>query len=251
MKQTVDIPVPCQGLRPGQVSTAFSLPEPEVEFLALVPSVIHSPVPVVEPSSPAPAVFLSPEPVAECIAPAPAVFPVAQRHGEIGFLQGQRTTALRGGRDARHHGFHPSQSSKAPLGSSVARPQGFRPGKSSQRSAAQNVDIPVPGSTARGRAAVSRRRVDDDGLEVRLFAEYDEPSAIGYARLSTRQMDRLDRSRTRSARGAVSCSASWLVWTRWSLSRLSSSPLWYVLGMYMAAGFMQFALCSLLLSSGP
>ena len=42
-------------------------------------------------------------------------------------------------------------------------------------------------STARGQAAVSWRRVDDEELEARLDAEYDELSAMGYARLSVRQ----------------------------------------------------------------
>ena len=63
----------------------------------------------------------------ECIAPAPAVFPVAQTHGEVGFLPGQRSTALRGARGAHHHGFHPGQSSTVPCGTSVARPDGFHP----------------------------------------------------------------------------------------------------------------------------
>ena len=73
----------------------------------------------------------------------------------------------------------------------------------------QNVDIPVSrtrddgglpgahlhlhqGSTARGGAVVSRWRVDYEDLQASLNAEYDEISAIGYARLSRRQMDRLD-----------------------------------------------------------
>ena len=48
------------------------------------------------------------------------------------------------------------------------------------------------GVTARGGAAVSRRRICCEDLQASLNAEYDELSAIGYARLSRRQMDRLD-----------------------------------------------------------
>ena len=84
--------------------------------------------------------------------------------------------------------------------------RGFPPRQGSQRTVGQTIDIPVSrtrhggdlpgfhleqGSTARGGATVTRRRIYYEDLQASLNAEYDELSAIGYARLSRWQMDRL------------------------------------------------------------
>ena len=194
VKQTVDIPVRARGLSgngsPQEDRVLLRPPSrpPTFQFQIVVVSEVFKVLPQ--------------DMVCSDLWNRPLTFPVPHTRRLRGGFHGPRQWTVEqnvgilipfGGRPL--HGFHTGQSS-TPFTEQLVDTGDlrlFHPRQgSSQRSAAQNVDIPVLQSRARGWAAVSRRRVDDDELEARLEADCAELSAIGYSRLSLRQMDRLD-----------------------------------------------------------